>query len=217
MKKYKIIGRSLDVFAEQKRGMTIMKKYVLVLSLFLSFSAKAEIKTYECGEQCTATLDTESGIMRVEGNGEMRGYNAIERYHLPWTDDKRYIKKVVIDDGITNVGSYAFFACTYIKTIELSKSVQYVDCAFDEIAGIQSVTMYDTTVWLDQDNFNDSSNSPNIKINCYGDLERCKTNFLNTKNMKSATTFYYKGKKIYTIDEANKVAGKVNSVKIRYR
>ena len=195
-----------------------MKKYVLILSLFLSFSAMAEIKTYECGEQCTATLDTESGIMRVEGNGEMRGYNEIERFHLPWTDDRRYIKKVVIDDGITNVGSYAFYGCYNIETIELSKSVQHVGAgAFDEIQKLKSVTMYDTTIWNGQGNLNDSGNNPNINIHCYGDLERCKTNFLNTKNMKSATTFYYKGKKIYTIDEANKVAGKVNSVKIRYR
>ena len=194
-----------------------MKRTVLVLSLLISFSAMAEIKIYECGEQCTATLDTESGIMRVEGNGEMRGYNAIERYHLPWTDDRRYIKKVVIDDGITNVGSYAFFACTNIKTIELSKSVQYVDCAFDEIAGIQSVTMHDTTVWLDQDNFNDSSNSPNIKINCYGDLEQCKTNFLNTEKMKSVANFNYKGKRIYTIKEAENATGEVNTFSIRYR
>ena len=195
-----------------------MKKYVLILSLFLSFNAMAEIKTYECGEQCTATLDTKSGIMRVEGNGEMRDYNEIERFHLPWTNDKGYIKKVVIDDGITNIGRYAFFNCNTIKTIELSKSVQYVDsCAFDEIYGIQSVTMHDTTIWLDQDNFNDSSNSPNIKINCYGDLEQCKTNFLNTKKMKSVANFYYKGKRIYTIKEAENATGEVNTFSIRYR
>ncbi len=193
-----------------------MKKYVLILSLFLSFSAKAEIKTYECGEQCTATLDTESGIMRVEGNGEMRGYNdEYERFHLPWADYKGYIKKVVIDDGITNVGYNAFFNCYHIETIELSKSVQYVDtAAFDEIHGLQSVTMHDTTVWADQDDFSDS---PNIKINCYGDLEQCKTNFLHTKKMKSVANFYYKGKRIYTIKEAENASGEVNTFSIRYR
>lgn len=196
-----------------------MKRTVLVLSLLICFSAMAEIKTYECGEQCTATLDTESGIMRVEGNGEMRGYNdEYERFHLPWADDKGCIKKVVIDDGITNVGRNAFFHCDNIETIELSKSVQYVDsAAFDEIAGIQSVTMYDTTVWRNQDDFNNYGETPNIKINCYGDLEQCKTNFLNSKKMKSAANFYYKGKRIYTIKEAENATGEVNTFSIRYR
>ena len=216
MKKYKIIGRSLDVFAEQKRGMTMMKKYVLILSLFLSFSAKAEIKTYQCGDDCTATLD-DNGVLRVSGTGAMWKYNVETRDDAPLSFNSR-IRTVIVEEGITSVGSFTFYACPNIKTIELAKSVENVyHGAFDEDGKVQSVTMYDSTVWQSQDNFNDWDSSPNIKINCYGDLERCKTNFLNTKNMKSATTFYYKGKKIYTIDEANKVAGKVNSVKIRYR
>ena len=83
-------------------------------------------------------------------------------------------------------------------------------------------------------------------IHCIGDLEKCKENMetagyeggsyqmvqaqpnsTNTevKNADGSTTIFnedgtikgYKNKRIYTIDEANAVAGKVNSVKIRYR
>ena len=88
---------------------------------------------------------------------------------------------------------------------------------------------------------------PNIKIHCVGDVEKCRANTkideriasyfqddlpftfdvatINQKNPDGSTSIYtydgkflgYKNKRIYTIDEANQVAGKVNSVKIRYR
>ncbi len=196
-----------------------MKIWILILSVGFAFNAMAETKTYECGEHCTATLDTETGVMRVSGTGEMTGYDDETRDQTPWFADRLKIKEVVVEEGITKVGFNAFFYCGNIKTIELAKSVQKVDvAAFDEDYKVQSVTMYDSTVWSNQADFNSISISPdNIKINCYGDLDKCKTNFLNTRNMKSAANFNYKGKKIYTIDEANKVTGERNRVSIKYR
>ena len=41
MKKYKIIRRLFDVFAGQKQGMTMMKKWIFILGLFASFNANA--------------------------------------------------------------------------------------------------------------------------------------------------------------------------------
>ena len=75
---------------------------------------------------------------------------------------------------------------------------------FDKISRVENLTMYDSTVWSSQDNFNDKEDSPEIKINCYGDIDKCKMNFLRTALMKSPTTFAYKGKKIYTINWKNK-------------
>ncbi len=196
-----------------------MRKLFFILSLILSFNALADTKTYQCGENCTATLDTETGVMKVSGTSEMTGYDdAYGRFHTPWYNERRNIKAVIVEEGITKVGYNAFYDCRNIETIELAKSVQTVDAAFDEVFNVKSVTMYDSTVWNDQDNLNDKESSPNnIKINCYGDLDKCKTNFLNTPKMKSAANFNYKGKKIYTIDEANKVTGERNRVSIKYR
>ena len=193
-----------------------MRKWVFVFALFLSFSANAAEEIYQCGDDCTATLD-DNGVLRVSGTGAMWNYDVETREDAPLSGNLR-IRTVIVEEVITSVGSFTFYVCPNIKTIELAKSVENVYYgAFDEDGKVQSVTMYDSTVWQSQDNFNDWDSSPNIKINCYGNIDKCKANFLNTPNMKSTTSFAYKGKRIYTIDEANKVAGKVNSVKIRYR
>ena len=194
-----------------------MKKLFFILTLILSFNALAETKTYQCGGNCTATLD-DSGVLRVSGTGEMYDYYINTRYETPWYNDKNKIKSVVIEEGITSVGSYAFFGCGKITKIELAKSVDDVKFgAFDEAYYVQNVTIYDSTIWDSQDNFNDMDTSPLIKINCYGDLEKCRQNFSHTSSMKSQISLNYKGKRIYTIDEANRVAGDKNRVSIKYR
>jgi len=194
-----------------------MKKLSFILTLILSFNALAKTKTYQCGENCTATLD-DSGILRVSGTGEMYDYDLQTRFETPWYNDRNKIKSVVVEEGITGVGKRTFFSCKNIEKIELAKSVNVVrGSAFDEDKHIQSVTMYDTTIWNDQDNFNDKDTSPLIKISCYGDLEKCRKNFSHTSSMKSQISLNYKGKRIYTIDEANRVAGPINRVSIKYR
>ena len=194
-----------------------MKKLSFILTLILSFNALAKTKTYQCGENCTATLD-DSGILRVSGTGEMYDYDLQTRFETPWYNDRNKIKSVVVEEGITSVGSYAFYNCGKITKIELAKSVNVVRAgAFDEAYYVQNVTIYDSTIWDSQDNFNDKDTSPLIKINCYGDLEKCEQNFSHTSSMKSQISLNYKGKRIYTIDEANRVAGPKNRVSIKYR
>ncbi len=196
-----------------------MKKLFFILGLILSFNAMAETKTYQCGDNCTATLD-DSGVLRVSGTGEMYDYDMNTRYETPWFNNRGEIKGVVVEEGITSVGAFSLFDCEYIEKIELAKSVNYVQPeAFDEDRYIQNITMYDSTTWFHQDDMNAYNDSPSIKIYCHGDMDKCKENFLERMNskFKGNPSFYYKGKRIYTIDEANRVAGKVNSVKIRYR
>ncbi|MBR1914967.1 MAG: leucine-rich repeat protein [Alphaproteobacteria bacterium] len=195
-----------------------MKKLSFILTLILSFNAMAETKTYQCGENCTATLD-ESGVLRISGTDEMYDYDDQTRYETPWRNDRNKIKSVVVEEGITSVGDNAFFGCANIEKIELAKSVNIVRRgAFDEDQNIQSVTMYDSTIWQNQDDFNGLAASPLIKIYCYGDLEKCRQNFSKSPKMKSQISLNYKGKRIYTIDEANRVAKPTgNTIRIKYR
>lgn len=197
-------------FLQGRAGMV-----TLLFCLLVSFCVKAEVKTFQCGDNCTATLD-ENGVMRVSGTGTMWGYNSEERYHTPWFGE--YINKVVVEDGITNVGQYAFFACGHINSIELAQSVAVVDVgAFDEDSNVQHVSMYDSTLWRDQDDFNDYNDSIVVQISCYGDMDKCKTNFLNSPKLQRSS-FAIKGKRIYTVDEATRLSKPDgNTFKLRYK
>lgn len=185
-----------------------------------AFAARAEVKTYQCGENCTATLD-ENGVMRVSGTGPMYEYNSTTRIQTPWYEDRLSVNTLVVEDGITTVGQYAFFDCDNIQTIDLAKSVESVKGgAFDAVPRVKNITMSDSTIWGNQQDFNSSKNSPDdITIHCRGVLAKCEENVMKKqKKTKSHVTAIAKfGKKIYTVEEAVKVTKKKNSVSIRYK
>ena len=199
-----------------------MKKRVLIIGAFLvltAFAAKAEVKTYQCGENCTATLD-ENGVMRVSGTGAMYGYNATTRYETPWYNDRASISALVVEDGITTVGAFAFFGLGNIQAIDLAKSVQSIEHhAFDAVQKVKNITMSDSTVWDNQDNFNDLAKSPDITIHCRGVLSKCEENLMKTqkKTQSHVTAVAKLGKRIYTVDEANAASREVNRISIRYK
>mgnify|MGYP003302472994 CR=1 FL=1 len=97
----------------KKRGLVIWVCLVLA-----AFTVRAEVKTYQCGENCTATLD-ENGVMRVSGTGAMYKYNSSTRYQTPWYDDRASIKTIVVEEGITTIENYAFFHCYNIFSIKI--------------------------------------------------------------------------------------------------
>ena len=47
-----------------------------------------------------------------------------EKYPAPWYDDFSYdIKTVVVEEGVTSIGNYAFYQCGELATVELADSV----------------------------------------------------------------------------------------------
>lgn len=58
--------------------------------------------------------------MLISGKGQMQNYTAYEE--TPWADCRDIIEKITIDDGVTNVGSYAFNGCTELYSVSLAKT-----------------------------------------------------------------------------------------------
>ena len=201
-----------------------MKKIFCVAfvgACFCVMQAHAQVKTYQCGDDCTATLG-DDGVLRVSGSGEMYGYDVSTRNETPWINDIGRIRSVVVEDGITNVGQWAFYLCVNVENIELAQSVKKVEySAFDELQRLKNVSMYDTTIWDGQGNLNDIPGvaGADVTIHCHGVLSTCEKNFKSKlsnfqSNINVKATF---GKRIYTVEEANKVSGKKNKVVIRYK
>ena len=110
---------------------------VIMLSLF-AVPAVAHAEGGVCGENLTWTL--EDGVLTISGTGPMSNYlkyNAHQSYTVerpdldvlaPWGTD---ITSVVIEDGVTTIGDYAFYNCQQIESIEIPASVKTIgDSAF---------------------------------------------------------------------------------------
>ena len=104
--------------------------------------ASAEELSGTCGDNLTWTLDTETGELLITGTGAMEDYRISNQ---PWYDYKDLIKSVVISDGITTIGNYAFNVCGSLKSITIPDSVTSVgDYAFTECFNLTSITIPDS-------------------------------------------------------------------------
>ncbi len=73
-----------------------------------------------CGENLTWKLDN-AGLLTISGEGEMEDYSSTVQ--APWYEYKSQVQTVVVEDGVTNIGSYAFYGCNSLTTVELPENM----------------------------------------------------------------------------------------------
>ncbi len=61
-----------------------------------------------CGDNLTWMLDTE-GVLTISGTGDMWDFS--ELTDVPWSESQWAIKTVIIENGVTSIGDYAFYGC----------------------------------------------------------------------------------------------------------
>lgn len=60
--------------------------------------------------------------LSISGKGAMPNYEHIS--DVPWYDGKSEIKKVIVGDGVTKIGNYAFYYCRELQSVMLPFSIE---------------------------------------------------------------------------------------------
>ena len=141
--------------------MQIMEKKNCFCLLFVAFlllkgtCMYATVYNGVCGENVSWTLDSETKVLTISGTGEM--------YHdghfsdsLHWHGQKltTTIQSVVIEQGVTSVGYWAFANCTNLKTISLPDGITVIEAnAFDK-SGLTSIVLPNSVTEVQGSAFN---------------------------------------------------------------
>lgn len=62
----------------------------------------------------TWDFDEATGTLTISGTGAMANYSSSDR---PWADKLSDIKSVVIENGVTSIGKYAFQSCASLTAV----------------------------------------------------------------------------------------------------
>ena len=106
---------------------------LLLLADPTEVAAATEVASGTCGDNLTWTLDDE-GTLTISGTGKM--YN---RSYWKWYDYRDNIKKVIVEEGVESIGSYAFSKCANIvEPINFPSSLTSIGVeAFYECTGMK--------------------------------------------------------------------------------
>ncbi len=94
--------------------------FVLILTLSLGFTAKAEVPYGTVNLEVTWKVDGTTLV--IGGRGDIWGYD-ITSMDRPWQSYSDTITKVIIKNGVTSIGPYTFYGMKSLTSIETGDTV----------------------------------------------------------------------------------------------
>ena len=129
----------------------------------VEIEAEPEVPTIggSCGENATWTLV--DGVLTIGGTGAMYDYTTSSP--APWNEYKNDIKSVVINEGVTLIGNYAFYYCTGFTSIEIPNSVTSIgNYAFFGCSGFASIEIPNSVTSIGELAFQNCTSLTSIEI-----------------------------------------------------
>ena len=140
----------------KKRIVSLLLAMALVVGYQISANASDTVLQGECGENLTWTLYGDT--LTISGTGPMYDYDT---GYAPWRNklermsDSQTSIKVVLENGVTTIGNYAFSGCNLLETVTIADSVTDVGHhAFDNCHDLQSVVLPDSVQTIGESAFN---------------------------------------------------------------
>ena len=143
-----------------KRMLSLILALCMVFTILPAAAATetTEVASGTCGENLTWVL-TEDGTLTISGEGEMRDFYLDGPELLPVTPwNSSNVKKLVIEEGVTSIGFYAFQKHYALEVAELPTTLltigpeAFLGSGIRDISIPESVTSIGWSAFLDCDN-----------------------------------------------------------------
>ncbi len=141
---------------------------ILLIAAVISIGAVASAQEYSgncsvsSNDNVHWSFDSATGVLKITGTGEMVGRTTVSDVH--WENYKNQITSIVIENGVTSIGNYAFSDCA-IKTITLPDSIKKIgNDAFRGCGELESITLGNGVTHIGSSAFYDCYTLASIKI-----------------------------------------------------
>jgi hypothetical protein len=118
-----------------------MKKKLLLFAAgaLLALTGYAQTVSGTCGANLTWTFEESTRTLAISGTGDMTS--------APWSSYSAAITNVTIGNGVTSIGSAAFYGCSGLRSVTIPNSVTSIgEWAFRSCSGLTSVSFAENSV-----------------------------------------------------------------------
>ena len=156
-----------------------------IISVACGFSAKSitprAATSGKCGDNVAWVFDEMSHTLTIAGTGLMNNYSYFSR--CPWYSHKASIKKVIIGEGVTSIGHYAFATFEALENLSISSSVSYIGHFVCETCNsLTSVTIPAGVVSIGIGSFNNCSVLMSINVEASNSAFKSDNGVMFSKN-----------------------------------
>ncbi len=115
-----------------------------------------------CGDNVTWTFEESTGELTIIGEDDMYDYKS---YNSPWEEHEDSITTIVIKDGVTTIGDYAFYSCDNLTSVIIGDSVISIGkYAFWCCRNLTSVTIGNGVATIGEKAFSNCSGLTSINL-----------------------------------------------------
>ena len=117
-------------------AVTLISMCQCSLSVFAATNDETQVNE---NQGITYSVDDENKTLTISGTGEMENYDSNTP---PWYSYRNSVTKIVIKDGVTSLGKYAFYNFIALEKIEIPSSVKSIgyEC-FSNCKSLKTVTI----------------------------------------------------------------------------
>lgn len=120
------------------------------------------IASGDCGDNADWAF-YEDGTLFITGTGAMTNYTS--EYAMPWKDYRASITKIIVNDGITTVSDYAFYACNKVTSVYLSNNLTSIGLiAFGSCESLTDVDIPDGVTVIGRMAFQNCRSLTNVTL-----------------------------------------------------
>lgn len=156
-----------------------MRKIFTFLLALIASAGTLFAASGTCGSN--VTWDLTSGVLTISGTGAMTSWN--NPSEVPWYIYLTAVKSVVIEDGVTSIGDYAFDGYTNLTSVMIANSVKLIrGYAFCGCTGLKSVIIPNSVTMLGNSAFYNctgltsiscvASTPPTCGMNCFYNVDK---------------------------------------------
>ena len=121
------------------------------------------------GDNITFTL-TDEGVLTLTGTGAMQDYEESYYYSsdtaAPWyNSDVTYVSSVIVGEGITHIGNYAFYNCTLLAEVSLPSTLETIgNYAFSRDLSLEEIALPDSVRVIGEQAFESCTNLRSVTL-----------------------------------------------------